>query len=285
MGSLVRFLRVVPLDSNAAFRTHISEPLLTDPDAGDRNLRLLLRSVCLRRTRVLLNLPKTEDQTINLSLSTGERSVYCRIIEDTKRNIDDCISSRSIIKSYSGIFHAILRLRLLCNNGTQQISDTRSEVQSGCAEDGDVEGGQLACQFCSCEIIDSEAQIDISPGASPQYSQHLPCPACLTPNDIGKTKDGKKPRKQQPKSSQRTQRISTTSNSSPRSQYGDRASSHFLRPSLIPHRHSSKLSALVSNIQEDMLGNKRYAAFPRGCIKSSIDGLNAVLSFRAGKRL
>lgn len=254
LGSLIRFLRVVPFDSNATFRTHISDPLLTDP-GGDRNLRLLLKSMCLRRTRALLDLPNAEDQTITLSLSTEERSVYSQIIEDTKRNIDDCISRRSITKAYNGIFQAILRLRLLCNNGTQQISNSRSELQEGFAQDEYVvEGERPACIFCSCEIIDSDSQVDDSPGASPQTPLQLLCPACLSPNDTNKTSHQKKPKKQQPTSSRRVQQTKNENNINPRPHSGDRASS-----TSTPNGHSSKLSALVSNILENTLGNKRYA--------------------------
>lgn len=213
--------------------------------------------MCLRRTRVLLDLPNAEDQTITLSLSTEERSMYSQIIEDTKRSIDDCISSRSITKAYNGIFQAILRLRLLCNNGTQQISNSGSEFQGDFAQDGYVEEGRPACTFCSCEIIVSDSQIDDSPGASPQTPLQLLCPACLSPNDTKKTNHQKKPKKQQPKSSRRVQQTKLARNISSHS--GDRASSTSFRPTFTPNGHSSKLSALVSNIRENILGNKRYA--------------------------
>ena len=212
--------------------------------------------MCLRRTRVLLDLPNAEDQTIALSLSTEERGVYSQIIEDTKRNIDDCISSKSITNAYNGIFQAILRLRLHCNNGTQQISSSESENQGGFAQDEYVEGERSACMFCSCEIIESDSQIDDSPGASPQSPLQLQCPACLSPNATNKTSHQKKSKKQ---SSRRVQQTNITRKNSPRPHSGDQASSAFLRPTLTPNGHSSKLSALVSNIQENILGNKRYA--------------------------
>ena len=109
---------------------------MTDPEAGDQNLRHLLRMICLRRTRVLLDIPNSEDQTIVLSLSSEERSLYSQIIDDTARKIDDCISSRSITKAYGGIFEVILRLRLLCNNGTLQSPIMKSEIETCCTEDG-----------------------------------------------------------------------------------------------------------------------------------------------------
>ena len=238
-----------------------------DPKVGDQNLRLLLRSMCLRRTRVLLDLPNAEDQTISLSLSTEERHLYSQIIEDTKRKIDDDISSRSIPKAYNGILQAILRLRLLCNNGTQELSDAKSEAQDSWTEDGYVDGDKSACPFCSCEVMVSDGWNDLSPGSSPRNLPHSLCSACLSPNDIGKTRSQKKPKKQRPTSSRLVRQIDATDGSSPQPHCIDRAPSTSLRSQLLPNGKSSKLSALVSNIQGHRQGNKRYFDLHRGLRK------------------
>lgn len=238
------------------FRKYISEPLLTDAEAGDRSLRLLLRFMCLRRSRILLDIPKAKDQAFVLSFSTEERSLYFQIIEDTARQIDDCISSRSIVKAYSGIFEAIMRLRLVCNNGTLQIPDPRSETERCCAEVG-VDGGIMTCPFCSCEFNISDGQTDFSPGISSQNSIQLLCPACLSLNDIDRTGNQKKLKNQRSTRSRPMQK-NATGTDSPRPHSRDSVSSASSRPSLSLHGHSSKLSALIQNIQEHMQGDKRY---------------------------
>ena len=260
LGSLIRFLRVVPFDSGSTFRKHITEPLLTDIEAGDRNLRLLLRSMCLRRTRVLLHIPKAVDQTVVLSLSEEERSLYSQIIEDTARKIDDCISSKYITKAYSGIFETIMRLRLLCNNGTQQFPNSRSEAESCCTEDGNVEGGILACPFCSCEIDVSDGQNAISYSASPRDSIQLLCPACFSPNVTDIIDNKEKLKKQRSAKGRLVQHINLTENDNLQPHSMDQTSSTSLRPSLLLNGHSSKLSTLLSNIQEHMPSNKRSVA-------------------------
>ena len=233
-------------------------PLLTDPEAGDRNLRLLLMSMCLRRTRVLLDIPEAENQTVTLSLSTEERSIYSQVIEDARRKIDDCISSTSITKAYNGIFQAILRLRLLCNNGTLHLPSSGSEIQGECVEEEYVVGRKKACTFCSFEIILSDAQEYISPIASPCDSPLLLCPACLSPNDVDKTVPDKKLRKQQPRSIRRVQRMNHNEDSCLWHDSGDRVTSRSLYQSVLSDGHSSKLSALVSNIQRYISASKRY---------------------------
>ena len=262
LGSLIRFLHIDPFDNNTTFRTHISEPLLTDVENGDRNLRLLLRSMCLRRTRILLDLPTSADRVVPLSLSEEERSIYSQTIENTKRKIDDCVSSRSIRKAYSGIFQAILRLRLICNNGTQQLANSRLKLQDDCAEDGYLEDGKLACQYCSCEISVTDGLNGSSPGASPRSDLQMLCPACLSSNDIDRTGYQRESMKQRATSSPCVPHNDCTEKSSHPLDSVDQASSITTRPSLLANGHSTKLSTLVSDLEINSLGNKRYSAIP-----------------------
>ena len=251
---------------------------------GDRNLRLLLRSMCLRRTRTLLDIPKADDQTVVLSLSPEERTMYSQIIDDTARKIDDCISSRSITKAYSGIFQTILRLRMLCNNGTQQISDSRSEVESCFTKDAMTEGGIVTCSVCSCEINLSDGQDELSPGASPQNSTRLLCPACLSLIEIDNSEDWEKLQRQGSANDRRVQDLNIITQSSPRLYRRDRASSISSRSHRSLKGHSSKLSALISNAQEQMTSNKRYVGLVQKLHKHSIDICHSVLSSHVGKR-
>ena len=235
---------------------------MTDPVAGDQNLRLLLRMICLRRTRVLLDIPNSKDQTIVLSFLPEERNLYSQIIDDTARKIDDCISSRSITKAYGGIFEVILRLRLLCNNGTLQSPIMKPEIETCCTEDGVVERAILACSICSCEINVSDGQDGDSPGASPQNPIELLCPACLFPNKIDNAWNREKLKKQLSVEGRPFQETYTTGNGSLQQLSRDRASPARLRSDLLLNGCSSKLSALISNIQEHTADNKRYAGCP-----------------------
>lgn len=276
---------MVPFDSNASFRRHISEPLLTDPKAGGGNLHLLLKSVCLRRTRVLLDLPNEENETPTLFLSTEEKSVYSQIIKDTTRKIDDCISNASIAKAHNGIFQVIMRLRLLCNNGTHQICDSTPELQGACAEDEHVQEDKVTCQFCSYKITFSDGQNNISHDASSQNSLHVLCPACLSRNEVDENVCQKALQEQWPTSSRHIQQFQGTENINSKSHSESRTRSTSLRQSLLLNRHSTKLSALVNNIQAHMPGNKRYGYLLQRRNRISINRCNSALSSRYGKRL
>ena len=226
--------------------------------------------ICLRRTRVLLDIPNSENQTVVLSLSSEERSRYSQIIDDTARKIDDCISSRSITKAYSGIFGAILRLRLLCNNGTQQITDSISEIEDCCAEDQVAEDGIAACPICASEINISDGQDETSPGASPKSSIQLLCPTCLSSSEVDDIEYHEELKKQRSAKYRLVQTVDTIGNGSSRPLNMDPGSSASLRQTFLSNGNSTKMAALISNIQEHMPGNKRYLDLPPETEKGSV---------------
>src|SRR4051812_1690409 len=61
LGSLVNFLRISQLESKAAFRKHIVNPIRENQAGGIARLQLLLKSICLRRTTDCLQLPELEE--------------------------------------------------------------------------------------------------------------------------------------------------------------------------------------------------------------------------------
>ena len=77
-----------------------------------------MKSICLRRTKATLNLPDLAETEVLLDLSGEERTQYALVLKESKEAIDASISNRAIKKAYNGLFHAILRLRLLCDHGT-----------------------------------------------------------------------------------------------------------------------------------------------------------------------
>lgn len=260
IGSLIRFLRITPFDSNAIFKNHISEPLLTDRRHDEKNLRSLLGSICLRRTRSLLKLPDAKDRTILLTLSEAERALYDETIEESRRRIDGSISSSSITKAYNGIFQAILRLRLLCNHGTTR---TASEPDSGISDETSVrlhgpplgiqEGRKAACAFCSYELTVSDVRGSDLPSTS-RKSVELLCPTCLSQNEI--RLDGYE---QRGDDQYMTNAGQPDQNDFLQYRYADGVVSSSPRaPKLSSNGNSSKLAGLVKNINENKQGSKRY---------------------------
>ena len=192
LGSLIKFLRIAPFDSNEEFLTHILVPLSENCEGCDKNLRLLLGSVFLRRTRSLLQIPEPKFETFVLNLSSEEKTQYSEIISESKRKMDESISSRSLMKAYNSIIQVILRLRIFCNNGlwspdTASLSqlgtlDTQATNQTEIAKltEGSI---KYTCAFCSYEIDLTDITNDDDSPAWQQDMQIL-CPACLSQNEI-----------------------------------------------------------------------------------------------------
>ncbi|TVY44221.1 DNA repair protein [Lachnellula occidentalis] len=119
LAALVNFIQCHPLDDLHMFKKHIISPLMKQSENGVENLRLLLDSVCLRRTNELLDLPDVITEVRILALSAREKKQYI----DTRNNFINITKKQRLNpqrKGNLGIFQLLLQLRRLCNHGTFQ---------------------------------------------------------------------------------------------------------------------------------------------------------------------
>lgn len=120
-GTLLRFLRVSPFNSEALFYRHIIKPLkMGDPD-GLRRLRTLVGSTCLRRNKTILDLPPRIDQTQYVHFKPADRHLYETCKKDSAKLIEYALRESTHGSTYFGILQSILRLRLLCNHGKELL--------------------------------------------------------------------------------------------------------------------------------------------------------------------
>jgi hypothetical protein len=119
LAALVSFIRCSPLDNLQQFRKYIVSPLLKQSEKGVERLRLLLDSICLRRTKDLLKLPDIVPEIRFLAFSTVEKKQYL----DTRETFIQTMNQHRLLpqtKSQLGVFQLQLQLRRLCNHGTFQ---------------------------------------------------------------------------------------------------------------------------------------------------------------------
>ena len=222
--ALLRFLKNEPnygKSPNVAFKRIIVDPILANHRDPCKNLRDLLRSICLRRTsQNHAKLTATHD-AIKVCPSEVEKCHYERIHHQFRENMDIAVSTGQQGQNFTKLFSIILKLRMLCNHGLylerrkspSQVSTTSliSTIQMG----NDTECDVCHNQEYSNLIKNSEV-----------------CPACArllqsSPSDSDST----------PKAPRR-KRLKVTSCSS--------------RSTL------DKQAALVSNLAEPHLGNKNH---------------------------
>jgi SWI/SNF-related matrix-associated actin-dependent regulator of chromatin subfamily A3 len=184
LASLVAFIQVTPLDSISNFRKYIMHPLIKGTRDGLENIRLLLDSICLRRTRKLLNLPDMTDDDRFVEFSSPERAMYNTTQAEIIKAIKQGDNQARKDKGYIGIFHLQLQLRRLCNHGTFQKSFLR-------VSDDDIQfdpeealallqsRGHAKCTYCNIEVTDLKVIEDKCNGYF-TVCGHLLCTACLS---------------------------------------------------------------------------------------------------------
>ncbi|RDW70894.1 uncharacterized protein DSM5745_08405 [Aspergillus mulundensis] len=181
LGSLVRFLRISQLDSNPYFRQHITTPVEKGQAVGLTNLKILLRSICLRRTKELLKLPEPERTIHEVKLSLVETSEYSRIIEQVNLTVETAVSEGRPADARRAVFKMILKLRLLCTLGTFYRAweaygedATSQEERFALLQQSD----EAKCAVCSCDILSIDDPTHQDYGVFTQC-HHLLCLDCF----------------------------------------------------------------------------------------------------------
>ncbi|CAG7555879.1 unnamed protein product [Fusarium equiseti] len=122
IGSLFRFIRAEPFDKASEFRKWIETPFdnsYDDPTLVRDRLVMLLEALCLRRTREVLDLPKTRQFTRRLDFTKTERDQYDKTKSIILRNMAHRMGEVEKSSQF-GMFQMWLQLRIVCNHGTYQ---------------------------------------------------------------------------------------------------------------------------------------------------------------------
>lgn len=200
LASLAEFLRIYPISSKNAFQKYIFAPL-ADNSANSKPLRAYMEAYCLRRTEHSLSLPVGRERSVTIRLSAEERQVYDQVLDDTRREIDDLVSTGKNIRC-TKLFTALLRLRMICNLGTFRMGNDNGRSGNGVSL-GCTNGLTHQCERCSA--IDEDTLIllsscEVCPDCLRPLHQRSPSPlppstrvqgnGTLTPNSAQKNQDG-----------------------------------------------------------------------------------------------
>jgi SWI/SNF-related matrix-associated actin-dependent regulator of chromatin subfamily A3 len=178
LGALVRFLRVPQMDGQPDFLNYVAGPIERRQAFGLERLRNLLQCICLRRTKDILQFPEPDTRIELVQFTQEERTRYCRIGEEHRKAIDQAIERRNCRDASSGLFRAIMRLRIFCNSGlcgdSRNNESTTDESLSLIEQEG-----QASCSYCSCDITSVGEQ-----GSASSYvllsCSHLLCLDCIS---------------------------------------------------------------------------------------------------------
>lgn len=166
LRSLLEFLHFDPFSEAKFFDEHIVAPLRSQTDDSFRNLKVLLRTFCLRRGTDYLQLPPWRTDPVSVALSSGETQAYQLILDNCVAEFDRITSGKSDSKKkYSVLFTTIMKLRRLCNHGTIALpaDACRSLTPSGKrrklkkASSTGIEDS--FCEFCSSSEEDASVSL------------------------------------------------------------------------------------------------------------------------------
>ncbi|KAI1084231.1 SNF2 family N-terminal domain-containing protein [Whalleya microplaca] len=261
LGTLVSFLKIPILEKPPTFRKFSTGPISSTSRTRFQNLQALLQTVCLRRTRKLLDLPKPRSKLRKLPLTPLELKEYQDLLAQGRTDIDMAVSRRGKRNINSVFLELLLKLRLFCNNG--RTNATIKAGPTGFPEDPDEalaylqQHDQNACAYCSATIyfINEEAETD--GGIFISLCHHLVCHNCIPHHRIEKRRcptcainDGSD-----------SQGISSLNNL-----YIDPVRSNETNSSRLESQYPSKLQALLADIRQ----NSEHKSIVFSCWKKTL---------------
>lgn len=181
LGSLVAFLRLTELARISTFRTYVIAPTLIDRFT---NLQTVLSTICLRRTREILGLPRPIARLRLIKFSNEERLQYTDLYEHYKRQVQMAVSGNG--KYASTTLQSIHKLRLFCNNGPRGAQDELIESDDEMLSYL-VQLGENACAKCTNGVLSIDKVEGRDRGKFIQPCRHLVCHSCW-PQCVGKGK-------------------------------------------------------------------------------------------------
>jgi hypothetical protein len=165
------------------FRKLIVNPSASSSRERFKNLRIVLRSICLRRTRELIALPDPKEQLRCLEFSESERREYENIERQCRHRIDVAVSGHGRAKLNSTVLKSLLELRLFCNNGS--LGRNAGAASSGNEMDMDEilsylqQKNEGDCAYCVRPIYSISDASDTDGGLLVSGCLHLVCRSCL----------------------------------------------------------------------------------------------------------
>jgi endogenous inhibitor of DNA gyrase (YacG/DUF329 family) len=175
LGSLIRFLRIPYLDTTN-FRGHILRPVEKGQEIGFANLRTLLRSICLRRTKEILHFAGPSKVLREITLTPDEKCAYSRILEDTNVEVEKAVCEGRHQDARRQVFKVILKLRRLFAYGTfyrpWEASNSQEEIFALLQE-----SNTASCTTCSRDVTSIDDSSHPAFGAITQCL-HLLCADC-----------------------------------------------------------------------------------------------------------
>ncbi|KAF7526827.1 hypothetical protein G7054_g10639 [Neopestalotiopsis clavispora] len=257
IGALFCFIKAKPFQDMRQFRSSIVIPYEQKEDGiATKRLVLLNDSLCLRRTRELIDLPELNEEVKFLNFNEDERKQYENTKKVLVRNLKQRVGEHEQTSKF-GLFQVQLQLRILSNHGTFQKPfswknsqrDVNEAILSSAAGNA-----QINCSGChypmpvlatnkvynkfveDCKHVLCYECLDEAASSQKIDAGQKHCPLCNTPQAIAA------------KSSSRSH-----NNATRRGENGELDDSDYFNG----NGHSTKMKELIRDVQNDLENTKR----------------------------
>ncbi|KAK8036956.1 hypothetical protein PG991_001270 [Apiospora marii] len=237
LGSLVEFLQIDVFSDHKGFKTLIVDPISRNENEGFEKLRSLFQAIALRRTKESvmeeLHLPLKSLKEEPVGLDAEERQLY-----DVVKNSGALFINRHQKHS---VLQTLLKLRQIANHGRDLVPAELIQKMDRLGKGALVNLAADACEGCGVTIKQENAEQELAS----VVCMHQICTACsLTATES--TLTGSKC----PLCSDDFASISSKKKSRSRSQQAKEKLTG-------PYKPSSKVKALLRNLEADRTGNQQ----------------------------
>ena len=184
--AIFAFLRCAPVDDAAVFARAVSRPIKDGDAAGLARLRLLVKSLSLRRSKALLasSLPTRTTSTTFVALSEADRAAYEALFRTAKVAVDGL--GDDALRLYSSILECLLRLRQVCAGGAALVP--RARLQAARAALDGLRASSLSKRDAESLLARLKAALSSSQADGASDEGTFECAVCLddVPADAAK---------------------------------------------------------------------------------------------------
>ncbi|EIW53650.1 uncharacterized protein TRAVEDRAFT_133687 [Trametes versicolor FP-101664 SS1] len=135
--SLIKFLRIVPLNDWPTFNSSIAKPVKAGkPVRALKRLQVVLQKIMLRRTKTtvingkpILQLPDRLVNIVDCVFDDDERAFYLSVEEKVQNRLE-ALQQGDINKAYTSVLVLLLRMRQACNHPGLISEDYKKDEQA-----------------------------------------------------------------------------------------------------------------------------------------------------------
>lgn len=120
------------------------------------NLRALLEAICLRRKKTVLAVPPSQEFHRELELTEDEQEALTRLKYRCKEAMLRAVDGHRNKETHQTVLHALLRLRIFCNNGIyygdpgKESLTSAEEIESLLQQES---GEAINCHYCTYDLV------------------------------------------------------------------------------------------------------------------------------------